>query len=109
MRTRGKLVGLVLLVSVVLVLGGSAASAGNYILHFQGRSQATWKSDPTGARMVVADIAGTTFVDKTFTFNGNARLTSTETDSTSNPGSVNYALRTYCGSGTGNTCLVHCY
>lgn len=98
-----------------LILGVAAlamavpAEAANYILHFQGRSQGSWKSDPNGARMTLAATSGTTWINKTFTFNGSARLTSTETDSTTNTQSVNYALRTYCGTGTGNTCIVHAY
>lgn len=93
----------------VLALAAPVASAGNYILHFQGRSQAAWKSDPSGARMTLAATSGTTWINKTFTFNGNARIVSTETDSTTNVNSVNYAIRTYCGTGTGNTCLIHAY
>lgn len=85
------------------------ASAANYILHFQGRSQGSWKSDPSGARMTLAATSGTTWINKTFTFNGSARLTSTETDSTTNTNSVNYAIRTYCGTGTGNNCIIHAY
>lgn len=104
MRTLATLLGALIVLSLA-----STADAGNYILHFQGRSQSAWKSDSLGARMVVADTSGTTWIDKTFTFDGSARLASTATDSTTNPQSVNYALRTYCGSGTGNSCIVHCY
>jgi hypothetical protein len=93
----------------VLVAAAPAAEATNYIVHVQGARQAGWKSDPNGARMVLANTTGTTWINKTLLFNGSARLTSTETDSTSNTNSVNYALRTYCGTGTGNTCIVHCY
>jgi len=92
-----------------IVAGSSIASAANYILHVHGRSQQGWKSDPNGARMVLADTSGTTWINRTLAFNGNARLTSTETDSTTNTNSVNYAIRTFCGTGTGNTCIVHCY
>jgi hypothetical protein len=94
---------------IVVAATAPAADAANYILHFQGRSQQTWKTDASGTRMVLADTSGTTWVNKTFTFNGNARLASTETDSTTNTNSVNYAIRTYCGTGTGNTCVIHAY
>jgi hypothetical protein len=98
------------LLGAVLVLAlAPTADAGNYILHFHGRSQSAWKTDSLGARMVVADTSGTTWIDKTFTYDGSSRLASTATDSTTNTQSVNYALRTYCGTGTGNNCIVHCY
>ena len=92
----------------VLVLGVQVASALNYVVHVQGRSQQGWKSDPNGARMVLASVPSG-WSNVTLSFNGNARIVSTETDSTTNTQSVNYALRTYCGSGTGNSCIVHCY
>jgi hypothetical protein len=86
------------------------ASAGNYVLHFQGRSQGSWTSNTTsGTRMPLADVAVNGWTNKTFTFNGNARIISNETDSSIDVNSVNYALRTFCGTGTGNACIVHCY
>lgn len=100
---------LALIAGILAVATAAPAVAGNYILHFHGRSQSGWKTDSLGARMVLADTTGTTWVNKTFTYNGNARLTSTETDSTTNTQSVNYAIRTYCGTGTGNTCIIHAY
>lgn len=101
-------------VALVFALGATAvaapaADAANYILHFQGRSQSGWKTDANGARMTLANTSGTTWINKTFTFNGNARIVSTETDSTTNTNSVNYAIRTFCGTGTGNTCIIHAY
>jgi hypothetical protein len=86
------------------------ASAGNYVLHFQGRSQGSWTSNTTtGTRMPLADVAANGWTNNTFTFNGNARIISNETDSSIDVNSVNYALRTFCGTGTGNACIVHCY
>src|SRR5262245_42577551 len=100
-----------LLIGILGFVGvANEAHAGQYVLHFHGRSQGSWTSNTTtGTRMPLADVAGYGWTNKTFVYNGNTRIASTETDSTTNPNSVNYALRTYCGSGTGNTCIVHCY
>jgi hypothetical protein len=102
------------LVTVSLgLLGGLAglanAHAANYVLHFHGRSQGSWMSSEGGARMALANVATNGWTNKTFSYNGNARIVSNETDSTTDVNSVNYALRTYCGTGTGNACIVHCY
>jgi hypothetical protein len=84
--------------------------AANYVLHFQGRSQGSWHSTTSsGARMPLADVASRGWTNLAFAFDGNARITSVETDSPTRVGSVNHALRTYCGTGTGNACIVHCY
>jgi hypothetical protein len=96
------------------ILGGLAglqeAQAGNYVLHFHGRSQGSWTSNTTtGVRMPLADVAVNGWTNKTFVYNGNARIIGNETDSSIDVNSVNYALRTYCGTGTGNACIVHCY
>jgi hypothetical protein len=104
--------------SVALALGtlvglaglSEAQAAGNYVLHFHGRSQGSWTSNTTtGARMPLADVAANGWTNMTFTYNGNARIIGNETDSSIDVNSVNYALRTYCGTGTGNACIVHCY
>jgi hypothetical protein len=109
MRARSLLAALVVGSLGMFALGGEA-HAGNYVLHFQGRSAGSWTSDSPGdSRMPLAAVSGQGWVNKTFAFNGNARIASPETDSTTNPNSVNAALRTYCGAGTGNSCIVHCY
>lgn len=91
----------------VFVIGIQVASAWNYVIHVQGRSQQTWKHDSTGQRMVLASLPSG-WSNVTLTMNGNARITSTETDG-SGVNSVNGAIRTYCGTGTGHSCIIHCY
>jgi hypothetical protein len=103
-----------LLALAVGLLGGLAgmheAQAGNYVLHFHGRSQGSWTSNTTtGVRMPLADVATNGWTNMTFTYNGNARIIGNETDSSIDVNSVNHALRMYCGTGTGNACIVHCY
>ena len=89
-------VALALVFALSVTAVAAPAEAANYILHFQGRSQSGWKTDSLGARMTLANTSGTTWINKTFAFNGNARIVSTETDSTTNTNSVNYAIRTFC-------------
>jgi hypothetical protein len=103
-----------LLAFAVGVLASTAAAvpsahAGNYVLHFHGRSQGSWMSTDGGARMPLANVSANGWTNKTFTYNGSARIIGNETDSSIDVNSVNYALRTYCGTGSGNVCIVHCY
>ncbi len=71
------------------------AFAGNYVVFLQGRGWASWNGETVTA-------AGWTSV--TLAFNGNAKLDGPETNTT-----VKNAISTYCGTGTGNSCVIHCY
>lgn len=98
-NARGALVLLPSFLASLLVVSSQARAADN-ILYVQGRAQGSWDKN-------VAALSGTSFVNRTLTFNGNTRIASAETDSTTNPNSVNYAIRQYCSAG--NSCIIHCY
>jgi hypothetical protein len=99
------------LVAVAVAIGMAGASSAfagtNYILHFQGRNWSSWQSNranTSGATLYESRSGSSGWTDVTFNFDGNVRLANTSVDN-----AINSWIRSYCGSATANTCILHCY
>ena len=96
-----------LAIAIVTGLGTNALASQNYILHFQGRNWSSWQSsraNTSGTTVYESRSGSSLWTDITVNFDGNARLNNSSVD-----GAINSTIRTYCGTYTYNTCVIHCY
>ncbi|HEY2747269.1 MAG TPA: hypothetical protein VGL86_21755 [Polyangia bacterium] len=72
----------------------ASAGATNYILYFHGRGEASWTNETAN---------GSNWTNVTFSYNGNARLADTTTDTY-----VRTQIKNYCNT-SANACIIECY